>query len=71
MNQPLAGVIAYLLEPKASGSLLEWGFFNGIFEQKEYAETYVMEPLARKMLDSVPGLKESYQKKKETDKVPF
>lgn len=69
MNQPLAGVIAYLLEPKASGSLLEWGFFNGIFEQKEYAETYVMEPLARKMLDSVPGLKESYQKKKETDKA--
>lgn len=69
MNQPLAGIIAYLLEPKASGSLLEWGFFNGIFEQKEYAETYVMEPLARRMLDTVPGLKEVYKIKKETDKA--
>jgi hypothetical protein len=39
MNQPTARVIAYLLEPKAEGSLVEWGFFNAIFEQKEYAES--------------------------------
>lgn len=69
MNQPLAGLIAYLLEPKAEGSLLEWGYFNGIFEQKEYAETYVMEPIARKMLDTVAGLREAYEIKKETDKA--
>jgi hypothetical protein len=64
MNQPLAPLVAYLLEPQANGSLLEWGFFNIIFEQKEYAETYVMEPLARAMLDSVPGLRAEYEAKK-------
>ncbi len=63
-NQPLARLIAHMLEPEGDGSLLEWGFFNGIFEQKEYAETYVMEPLARRMLDSIPGLRESYEAKK-------
>ncbi len=60
-NQPKARLIAYLLEPEADGSLLEWGgFFDVIFEQKEYAESYVMEPLARRMLDSIPGLKQAF-----------
>jgi hypothetical protein len=64
MNQPLARLIAHMLEPEGDGSLLEWGFFDPIFEQKEYAETYVMEPLARRMLDSIPGLRETYEAKK-------
>ncbi|MBU1370801.1 MAG: M14 family metallopeptidase [Bacteroidetes bacterium] len=68
MNQPLARLIAYMLEPEADGSLLEWGFFDAVFEQKEYAESYVMEPLARRMLDSIPGLREAYQQKKQSDK---
>ncbi len=63
-NQPKARLIAYLLEPEADGSLLEWGFFDVIFEQKEYAESYVMEPLARRMLDSIPGLKQAFLLKK-------
>ena len=67
MQQPNARLIAYMLEPRANGSLMEWGFFNTIFEQKEYAETYVMEPLARKMLDSIPGLKAEYEAKKQQD----
>lgn len=69
MNQPLAKVIAHLLEPFGNGSLVEWGFFNQIFEQKEYAESYVMEPLARKMLDSIPGLRVEYELKKQSDSV--
>lgn len=69
MNQPLAKVIAHLLEPYGNGSLVEWGFFNQIFEQKEYAESYVMEPLARKMLDSIPGLRTEYELKKQSDSV--
>jgi hypothetical protein len=27
------------------------GFFNSVFEQKEYAESYVMEKLAREMME--------------------
>ncbi|MDN5350655.1 MAG: hypothetical protein PWQ54_2051 [Bacteroidales bacterium] len=63
-DQPLIRLIAHMLEPEGDGSLLKWGFFDGIFEQKEYAETYVMEPLARRMLDSIPGLRKTYETKK-------
>lgn len=66
-NQPGARVIAYLLEPYSDNSLLHWGYFNAIFEQKEYGESYVMEPLARKMLEEDPELKTAYEKKKKED----
>jgi hypothetical protein len=69
MNQPLAKIIAHMLEPDGNGSFLEWGFFNQIFEQKEYAESYVMEPLARKMLDTVPGLRTEYEHKLQSDSL--
>jgi hypothetical protein len=65
--QPKARLLVHMLEPEGNGSLLEWGFFNAIFEQKEYAESYVMEVLARQMLDSIPGLKEEYEKRKAAD----
>lgn len=67
MNQRAARVIAYLLEPQASGSLLWWGYFNAIFEQKEYSENYVMEAMARKMLKDDPALETEYQKKRAED----
>ena len=67
MNQPLAKVIAHLLEPEGNGSVVEWGLFNQIFEQKEYAESYVMEPLARKMLDSIPTLRVEFESKIKND----
>ncbi|MBL6963508.1 MAG: M14 family metallopeptidase [Bacteroidetes bacterium] len=63
MDQPTAKVIAYLLEPQAQGSLIYWGFFNSIFEQKEYAESYVMEKLAREMLESDANLKAEFEEK--------
>ena len=67
MNQPGARIIAYLLEPKASGSLLSWGFFNTVFEQKEYAESYVMETMAREMLVNDASLKKEFEQKKISD----
>lgn len=62
-GQALARVLAHLLEPDGDGSLLEWGFFDAVFEQKEYAESYVLEPLARQMLDSIPALREQFEAK--------
>lgn len=62
-NQSLVRVAAHLLEPYGDGSLLEWGYFDAVFEQKEYAESYVMEPLARRLLDSIPGLRAQYEQK--------
>jgi hypothetical protein len=67
MNQRQAKIIAYLLEPQAGSSLLYWGYFNTIFEQKEYAESYVIEEMARKMIEKDPSLRTQLNKKKEED----
>lgn len=60
-NQRTAKVIARILEPLAPGSFVEWGFFNAVFEQKEYSETYVMEAMAREMLEKDAGLKKAFE----------
>ena len=62
MNQRTALIIAHLLEPIAPDSYLRWGFFNPIFERKEYVETYVMEKMAREMIAENPELKVEYDK---------
>jgi len=67
MNQPLARVTAYLLEPSADGSLAYWGFFNSVMEQKEYTESYVMERVAREMLSKDPNLQKEFDQKKASD----
>jgi len=64
MNQPSARLIAHMLEPGSIDSFLQWGFFNAIFEQKEYAETYVMEPLAQQMLAESEDLRREFEKMK-------
>jgi hypothetical protein len=68
MNQRSARVIAHILEPKAKDSYTYWGFFDVIFEQKEYGETYVMEGIAREMLKKDKALKREFERKKAEDK---
>ena len=48
--QPKARLILALLEPQAGDSFASWGFFNSMFETKEYMEPYVAEQVARDML---------------------
>ncbi len=67
MQQAAARLIAYALEPQADGSFLNWGFFNPVFEQKEYAETYVMEKMAREMIIADPALKAEFDAMKNAD----
>ena len=62
VNQRSAKLIAHLLEPKSPDSFLCWGFFNTIFERKEYVETYVMEEMAREMIEGNPELKIEFEK---------
>lgn len=57
MNQRAARVAAHILEPKAPDSYLYWGFFDTIFERKEYTETYIMEDMAREMLAADENLR--------------
>lgn len=56
MDQPTANLIANLLEPAASDSLVRWGFFDAMFEQKESPDARVAEKLAREMLAQDPAL---------------
>ena len=67
MNQRNARIMAYMLEPMADNSLFFWGFFDTVFEQKEYGESYVMEVLAREMIAKDPKLLEEFKKKKAED----
>lgn len=62
MDQRTARVIAHIFEPEAPSSYLKWGFFNNIFEQKEYGEVYVMEEMAIKMLKKDKKLKKEFEK---------
>lgn len=56
INQTQARIIIHTLEPESSASLASWGFFNAVFERKEYAEIYIMEKIAKKMIDENPSL---------------
>ncbi|MBM4175649.1 MAG: peptidase M14 [Ignavibacteria bacterium] len=60
-------VLVNLLEPKAPDSFVYWGFFNSIFERKEYFEDYVMEKYALEMIESDPNLKISFSEKINSD----
>jgi hypothetical protein len=61
--QPGRLLLAYLLEPASPDSFLSWGFFNGIFEQKEAMDGFVAEEMAREMLKKDPKLKAEFDKK--------
>jgi len=67
LDQPGANVAVHLLEPASPDSLLSWGFFNAIFEQKEYGEAYVMEKVAREMLAKDANLKQEFGDKIKAD----
>lgn len=67
LAQQAAKVAINLLEPEAPDSLVRWGFFNATFEQKEYGEDYVVEKLAREMMEKDPKLREEYEKRLATD----
>ena len=69
LDQRLSKVALEWLEPAAPDSALQWGFFDSIFEQKEYGEAYVLEALARQMMAKDPKLKAEFEKKIESDPV--
>ena len=65
--QPSGKVVLNLLEPEAPDSLARWGFFNAIFEEKEYAEHYILESLAREMMASDPTLRKEFEERLASD----
>jgi len=67
MNQRTARVIAHLIEPKGPDSLVQWGFFDAVFERVEYIESYVIEGMIPRMLADDPGLAHELAARKAED----
>jgi len=62
-EQKLGTLAVTLLDPRAPDSYFKWGFFNQMFQQTEYIESYAMVPLAHKMLNSDEKLKKEFMAK--------
>jgi Zinc carboxypeptidase len=67
LNQRLSKVAMEWLEPQGPDSALAWGYFDPIFEQKEYGEAYVLEKLAREMMEKDLKLKAEFEHRIEND----
>jgi murein tripeptide amidase MpaA len=59
-DQPLGVLATLLLEPESPDSFFQWGFFSEVFQRTEYAEAYVLEPLAEQMLAADPALQSEF-----------
>ncbi len=68
MDQRAAKVALEWLEPEAPDSAVAWGYFDTIFEQKEWGEDYVVEKLARDMMARDPKLREEFEHRLAADK---
>lgn len=68
-DQPLGTLATALLEPASPDSLLQWGFFQTIFQRTEYGESYVLEKLAESMLASDPALKKEFEQRLASDEA--
>jgi hypothetical protein len=68
LDQETANVAIHLLEPNSSDSLVYWGFFNAIFETKEYFADYIMEKIAAEMLAKDENLRREFEEKLKDEK---
>jgi hypothetical protein len=67
LDQPGGLVAMELLDAGAPDGLLYWNAFDAVLSRKEYAETYVMEPVARAMLMADPRLAAEFRAKVAAD----
>ena len=63
LDQVRSRVAIHWLEPEAPDSAVRWGFFDPVFEQKEYGDGYVLERLAREMLAADPSLRDEFARR--------
>jgi hypothetical protein len=61
-DQPLGDLAVLLLEPDSEDSFFQWGFFHPILQLTEYAEPYVLEPLAERMLARDEKLRAEFER---------
>jgi len=61
LDQRSAAVAIQLFEAQAPDGLTYWNAFDTVLEAKEYGEDYVVEPLAKRMLQESPALEKEFQ----------
>lgn len=61
MAQPGALVAVNLCEAQAPDGLMAWNAFDTVLQKKEYGEDYVVEPMARRMLEKDPALAKEFR----------
>jgi hypothetical protein len=69
VDQPLGTLAVLLLEPLSPDSFFRWGFFLEVLQRTEYVESYVMEPLARRMLAEDPELAAEFRRRLSEDRA--
>jgi hypothetical protein len=61
LDQPGANVAVELFEAQSPDGLMAWNYFDTVFQKVEYAESYVMEPIARQMMTRDPALAKEFR----------
>ena len=59
--QPMSRVAVHLLDPDGPDALVRWGCMDAVFEQKEYGEDYVIDPIARDMMEKDEKLAQEFR----------
>ena len=67
LNQPAARYLVETLEPQATDSFFNWGFFDSILQQKEHFSDYVFEDLAADLLRRDPQLRQQLEARQKAD----
>jgi len=66
-DHELGELAGLLLEPQSPDSFFQWGYFLEMFTRTEYAEPYIMEPLAEAMLETDLQLRAEFDARLESD----
>lgn len=66
-RQQAGKVAMQALEPDGPDSFLSWGFMNTVLEQKEYADSYVIDPLADSMYANMPEVRAAFDARVASD----
>jgi hypothetical protein len=59
-DQPLGDLAMLLLEPESPDSFFQWGFFAAVLQRTEYAEEYILELMAERMLAESEALRAQF-----------
>ncbi|MBC6607957.1 M14 family metallopeptidase [Hymenobacter sp. BT188] len=69
LDQQAARYLVETLEPQATDSFFNWGFFDSILQQKEHFSDYVFEDLASELLRRDPQLRQKLEARKKEDQA--